>query len=123
MLGGLLRTICWLDRAQSRHAEFHADLVAVSAAGSDAPVHLLYKCLFAEQCLHQVLDELDAARDCDLHTSDLFYHLDKAAEFLRRKAKNPRLGLPPELPNDPRQLTEVFKRRPALAARYAVRIR
>lgn len=109
LLGGLFQAIFYLEQARSRQAEFNADLVAVSVTGSDAPVHLLCKCLFADHCFGQVIADLEAARDNKLYTSDLFYHLDKAADYVRRRAKDPKMGLPPELPTDARKSPHVFE--------------
>ncbi|MCI0682866.1 MAG: M48 family metallopeptidase [Gemmataceae bacterium] len=109
LLAGMLEGIMFLERAMSRQMEFNADLMAVSVTGSDAPVHLLCKSYFADQCLGLVFEELQMARDHDLLTSDLFYHLDKAATHVRKKAKNPNLGVPPPLPADERDTTQVFK--------------
>lgn len=108
-MGGMLEGIFYLGQSLSRQMEFNADLVAVSVAGSDAPVHLLYKSWFGECCLRQAELDLRAARDHDLLSSDVFYHQNKAADFVRRKAKDPHLGEPPPLPADPRATTRVFK--------------
>lgn len=109
LLGGLFQAIFYLEQARSRQAEFNADLMAVSVTGSDAPVHLLHKCIFADRCFGEVIVELEAARDHKLYTSDLFYHLDKAADYVRKKAKEPRLGMPAELPADVKKTTRLFE--------------
>jgi Zn-dependent protease with chaperone function len=108
LLAGMLEGIVFLERALSRQMEFNADLMSVSVTGSDAPVHLLCKVEFADKCLGLVVEELEMARHHDLLTSDLFYHLDKSADYVRKRAKKPTLGLPPQLPADERKTTQVF---------------
>src|SRR5262249_11451661 len=81
LLAGMFMGILFLERALSRQMEFNADLMAVSVTGSDAPVHLLYNSWFGEACRQQVAT-----------------------------AKNPQLGVPPPLPEDPHRQTQVFKR-------------
>ncbi len=84
-------------RAVSREREFHADLVAVSAAGSNAIVHGLLRLNFGYQCFNQMVLDLITARDHKLYSNDVFLHQDRAAAVVRRKKKEPHLGLPPLL--------------------------
>ncbi|HEV3385544.1 MAG TPA: M48 family metalloprotease, partial [Gemmata sp.] len=85
--------------AFSREQEFHADKVAVSAAGSDASTHGLLRARFGMQCFIQAISDLVApARDHKIYTNDLYLHQDRSAEVVRRKKKEPELGLPPVLP-------------------------
>jgi len=93
----ILKTITLQDRAVSREQEFHADLVAVSAAGSDASTHGLLRARFGMQCFMQAVDDLATAIDHKLYTNDLYLHQDRAAAVVRRKKKEPELGLPPAL--------------------------
>jgi len=44
-----------------------------------------------------------------LYTADMFYHQAAAARYLRIKKKDPRLGEPPPLPDDPTETTQVFE--------------
>ncbi len=67
----LFRLIFFLDKALSRQMEFNADLLAVSVTGSDAPVHLLARSVFADACLNQSLVELHQAADHHLYTRDI----------------------------------------------------
>lgn len=83
--------------AVSREREFHADLVAVSAAGSDAVVHCLLRTEFGHQCFMQALSDLSTALDHKLHSNDMYLHQDRAATVVRRKKKEPAFGLPPAL--------------------------
>ncbi|HEV3437925.1 MAG TPA: M48 family metallopeptidase, partial [Gemmata sp.] len=87
------------DRAMSREREFHADKVAVSAAGSDASTHGLLRARFGMQCFIQAIDDLVIpARDNKQYSNDLYLHQDRAAAIVRRKKKEEHLGLPPALP-------------------------
>src|SRR6478672_2428573 len=97
ILWWILKTITLQDRAVSREQEFHADLVAVSAAGSDASTHGLLRARFGMQCFMQAVDDLATAIDHKLYTNDLYLHQDRAAAVVRRKKKEPELGLPPAL--------------------------
>ena len=81
--------------AVSREREFHADLVAVSAAGSNAVVHCLLRTDFGHQCFMQALSDLSTAMDHKLYSNDLYLHQDRASAVVRRKKKEPELGLPP----------------------------
>lgn len=83
--------------AVSREREFHADLVAVSAAGSNAVVHCLLRTDFGHQCFMQALNDLSTAIDHKLYSNDLYLHQDRAASVVRRKKKEPAYGMPPAL--------------------------
>jgi Zn-dependent protease with chaperone function len=98
VLWWVLKTITLRDRAVSREQEFHADLVAVSAAGSDASTHGLLRARFGMQCFVQAVNDLHTALDHKLYSNDLYLHQDRAAAVVRRKKKDPLLGLPPALP-------------------------
>jgi hypothetical protein len=92
-----------------RQMEFNADLVAVSVAGSDAPVHCLFKCDFSQACLQQSVNDLALATEHGLYTRDLFFHQERAGNWLRAAAKNPDLGRLPELSADASHAATVFK--------------
>jgi len=95
----ILKAIFFQDLAVSREQEFHADKVAASAAGSDAATHMLFRSRFGMQCFMQAVQDLvNPARDHKLYSNDLFLHQDRAAIVVRRKKKEPELGLPPILP-------------------------
>jgi Zn-dependent protease with chaperone function len=108
VLTGLHHAIFFIDKALSRQMEFNADLVAVSVTGSDAPVHLLAKCIYGSDTLDQALRELQAAADHKLYTSNLFFHQNHAAAFIRRRKKDPSWGELVALPSDPRRSNQVF---------------
>lgn len=108
-LQGLFRAINFANSSLSRQMEFNADLVAVSVTGSDALIHGLARLDFATEALAQAWKDLAAAADHQLYSRDLFYHQTRATEYLRVLRKDPRLGEPPALPEDPREVVQVFK--------------
>jgi Zn-dependent protease with chaperone function len=109
VLTGCFQAINFCNSALSRQMEFNADLVAASVAGSDAVVHLLARCEFAEKSMNQAMSDLAAAAHHQLYTCDLFYHQNHAARYLRQVAKDPHLGEPPPVPEDPNFTVEVFE--------------
>jgi Zn-dependent protease with chaperone function len=108
ILGLMWYVVVFFDRAMSRQMEFNADLVAVSLTGSDAPVHLLHRCYYADVCFGQAIDDLRIAMSHHLYTSDLFYHQSASGPIVRKKRKDPRLAEPAALPDDPNETTTVF---------------
>jgi Zn-dependent protease with chaperone function len=107
-LQGLFRVINFANSALLRQMEFNADLVAVSVTGSDALVNGLARLNFAADALGQAWHDLTAAGDHQLYSRDLFYHQTCAGAYLRVLRKDPHLGEPPALPDDPHQATQVF---------------
>jgi Zn-dependent protease with chaperone function len=81
--------------AVSREQEFHADLVAVKAAGSDAVGLSLMRLRFGNLCLMQAMDDLSLAAEHKLYSRDLFYHQDRSEPIVRRLRKEPELGIRP----------------------------
>jgi Zn-dependent protease with chaperone function len=108
VLEGAFFLINLLHRSLSRQMEFNADLVAVSVAGSDAGIQALYRLTFCDDVWGQAIKDLRAAADHKLYTGDLFYHLNHAANFLRKQKKQPKLGEPPPLPEDVRETPDLF---------------
>jgi Zn-dependent protease with chaperone function len=102
VLEWLYKAITLQRLAVSREREFHADLVAVSAAGSNAVAHCLLRTEFGHQCFMQAIDDLATCLDHKLYSNDLYLHQDRAAIYVRRKKKEHDLGMPPALkgPND-----------------------
>jgi hypothetical protein len=92
-----------------RQMELNADLVAVSAAGSDAPVQALARLDFAQACLQQAAQDLAVAAEQQLFTRDVFFHQQRAADFLRTVHKDPELGRPPLPPDQPSVRVQIFK--------------
>jgi len=82
--------------AVSREQEFHADLVAVKAAGSDAVGLSLMRLRYGNICLNQAIDDLALATEHKLYSRDLFYHQDRSEPIVRRLRKDPMLGVRPE---------------------------
>jgi Zn-dependent protease with chaperone function len=97
VLWQLFQVIALQSKAVSREREFHADLVAVSAAGSDAATHGLLRARFGMECFIQALRDLHTALDHKLYTNDLYLHQSRAATVVRRVKKEPELGMPPAL--------------------------
>ncbi len=97
VLEWLYKVITLQRLAVSREREFHADKVAVSAAGSNAVVHCLLRTEFGHMCFMQAIDDLATALDHKLYTKDLYLHQDRASAVVRRKKKEPELGMPPIL--------------------------
>jgi len=98
-----------LHLALKREMEFHADLVAVSVAGSDAIPQLLFKCWWAEACMQQTMAELDMAREHDLYSRDVFVPQIRAGKHLRRRQKDPNFGEPPALPDERSRTMQLFR--------------
>jgi Zn-dependent protease with chaperone function len=109
VLEGVFKAINFANSSLSRQMEFNADLVAVSVSGSDALIHALARLEFANEALMQAWRDLTAAADHQLYTRDLFFHQTRAVDYLRTLQKNPRLGEPPSLPDDPQQSVQVFQ--------------
>ncbi len=100
MLEWCYKAITLQRLAVSREREFHADLVAVSAAGSNAVVHCLLRTEFGHQCFVQAINDLATALDHKLYSNDMYLHQDRAAAIVRRKKKEAELGMPPVLNTD-----------------------
>jgi Zn-dependent protease with chaperone function len=98
MLSSLYRGITLAHRSVQRQQEFNADDMAVSAAGSDAIVHSLCRLEFASEALDTAARDLHTAADHEVFSADLFFHQSASAKWLRQRRKEPKLGLPPELP-------------------------
>jgi Zn-dependent protease with chaperone function len=104
-VGWLIRLPLWLtyrafarlQQELAREAEFHADRVGASLAGSNASVHALYRSRFADETFGMALADLRKAADHKLYTADLYYHQHAAGDILRRKKKDPEYGRPPKL--------------------------
>ena len=107
-LQGLFRVLNFANSALSRQMEYNADLVAVSVTGSDALVHGLARLNFAGDALGQAWADLTAAGDHGLYTRDVFYHQSRAMAHLRAQRRDPHLGEPPPLPEDPAAVVQVF---------------
>ncbi len=109
VLEGFHYLITLLRLSLSRQMEFNADLVAVSVAGSDAGIHALYRLTFCDQTWEQAINDLRAASQHEMYSSDIFVHLNHAANYLRKQKKDQKLGEPPPLPEDVRDTPDLFK--------------
>jgi Zn-dependent protease with chaperone function len=105
---GLFYAINFFDKSLSRQMEFHADLVAVSASGSEAIVRALARFDFALEALEAAAVDLKLAADHDRYSRDLFFHQREAVERLRQQRKDPQLGKPPPLSENPESAPELF---------------
>lgn len=108
---GMYRTLNLLQSSLSRQMEFHADRVAVSAAGSAAIVHALYKLDAASQAFGFAVNQVRAAFDHHLYTDDIFYHQRKAYNFLKNTQENFRKDLLENVLNKEKETTTyLFKK-------------
>jgi Zn-dependent protease with chaperone function len=105
----MYRGINFAHVSLSRQMEYNADLVAVRASGSDALIFALARLDFAADALGQAWADLTAAADHNRFTRDLYYHHTKAAEFLKARRNDPKLGEVPPLPETPTETVQVFK--------------
>ena len=105
----LFRGINFAHASLSRQMEYNADLVAASVTGSDALVFALARLDLAGDALGQAWTDLTAAADHGRFSRDMYYHQTRAAEFLKIRHNNPKLGEVPELPADSTQTVQVFK--------------
>ncbi|NOY93786.1 MAG: M48 family metalloprotease [Deltaproteobacteria bacterium] len=97
-----------LNAALKRQMEFHADSVAVSVSGSDSLVRALHRLVFADRALSFATEQVGHAADRGLRTDNLFLHQLAAEDRLRETARDPSLGVPPDLPAEPTQALRVF---------------
>jgi Zn-dependent protease with chaperone function len=81
----------------AKEAEFHADRVAASLAGSNAIVHGLYRIQYANETYMMAHRDLFKAADHKLYSSDLYFHQHAAGDILRRQKKDPEYGERPKL--------------------------
>ncbi len=109
LLGQVFTLVLRLHFTLAREMEFHADLVAVSVAGSDAVPSLLYKSYWGQECLEQTVLDLATARDHDLHSCDIFMHQRRAGGHLRRLHDDLFQGATPQLPDDRRKTVQIFR--------------
>jgi Zn-dependent protease with chaperone function len=108
VLAKVFNMIALQSKVVSREREFHADLVAVSAAGSDSATHGLLRARFGMDCLIQAVHDLTTAMDHKMYSTDLYLHQSRAAAVVRRKKKDPFLGLPPAIGPEGGKKVRVF---------------
>lgn len=122
-IGWILRLVVWsirsvLDtalsgvmlahRALSREMEFQADLVAVSATGSDALVHALYRLPAADEAWGQATSFIGKELDEGHATRDVFAIQTRILEHQRRILHDPDYGEVPDLPAEGRAGHRIF---------------
>src|SRR5262249_48361709 len=95
----VFKLIALQNMAVSRAREVHADLIAGRAAGGNADTGGLLRARFGMQCFMQALHDLATALDHKLYSNDLYLHQSRAATVVRRKNKEPEMGLPPAINN------------------------
>ncbi|GBD35460.1 Protease HtpX [bacterium HR36] len=108
VLGWMFLLLTLTERGLSRAMEYHADKVAVAAAGSEALARCLYKLQPGSEALENALADLYWASERNLYTRDLYYHQSRALERLRKSKNDPNYGIPPPIPQDPRQRRPLF---------------
>jgi Zn-dependent protease with chaperone function len=82
LLHGLYRGLNLLQSSLSRQMEFHADRVAVYAAGSSSIVHALYRLESAGEAYAFAINQIKSGFDHHLYSDNLFYHQREAQKFL-----------------------------------------
>lgn len=97
----LFRVVTAAERALSREMERHADLVAVSLAGSDAPVHGLHRLGPADDAMDDAMSFLKAEAGKERAVTDLFEVQSQIIEHTRRILSDPLYGEVPPLPAHP----------------------
>jgi Zn-dependent protease with chaperone function len=124
-VGWMLRIIIWsirslvetvfgwvvlAERALSREMERQADLVAVSATGSDALVHALHCLGPADSALDRALQFMESEGKAGRAVRDVLAVQDHALAQVRRILDDPHHGLAPPLPAEPER-HRLFKAR------------
>ncbi|GAB5402624.1 MAG: hypothetical protein Aurels2KO_08550 [Aureliella sp.] len=124
-VGWIMRTIVWsirslietlfgwvivLQRALSREMEFQADLVAVSATGSDAIINGLYRCQAADEDWQQSLSFAEEQAANKKKIVDIYAIQSRASELLARIMNEPDRGSVPPVENDQRATRRIFTR-------------
>ncbi len=112
-IGWIMRTIVWsiravveavfrwvviAHRALSREMEFQADLVAVSATGSDALINTLYRLQSADEDWEATMDFANAQLSKGHLITDLFDLHTRVGDHLRRILNEPTRGQLPARP-------------------------
>lgn len=97
----LFRVVMAAERALSREMERHADLVAVSLAGSDAPVHGLHRLGPADEAMDDAMGFLKSEAGKERAVTDLFAVQSQIIEHTRRILSDPLYGEVPPLPAHP----------------------
>ncbi len=105
----MFRGINFANVSLSRQMEYNADLVAVSVTGSDPLIFALGRLDFASETLGQAWNDLKTAADHGHFSRDLYFHQTRAAEYLRSRRTDAKLGEVPALPDNPNETVQVFK--------------
>lgn len=96
----LLTVVILAQRALSREMEFHADLVAVSATGSDALINALHKLRAADQGYHSAIHQYQRLLQKGKQAPDLYALQTAHIEGMRSALDDPTYGVSPTLNED-----------------------
>src|SRR5262249_23501831 len=97
------------QRALSREMEFQADLVAVSATGSDALIHALHKLAAADQSWSRAVDFANGEIREGRGVQDLFAVQSRIIERVRAVLSDPEYGVVPPIPASSPEVHRLFK--------------
>ncbi|MEM9237669.1 MAG: M48 family metallopeptidase [Verrucomicrobiota bacterium] len=98
VLDSLLSLVLLAERALSREMEFQADLVAVSASGSDALIHGLFRLPAADQAWDEAKGIIGEQLENKSKPSDVFTVQSRILELKRHILDDPDFGGVPPLP-------------------------
>ena len=102
LMESVFRVVIIAQRALSREMEFQADLVAVSATGSDALVHGLHRLQPADDDWDRSLNFADRQLGDGHRVTDLFLIQSRIGEHMQRILNDPTIREVPEIPqSDP----------------------
>ena len=105
----VFRIVVIAQRALSREMEFQADLVAVSATGSDALIHALHKLAAADQSWSRAVDFANGEIREGRGVKDLFAVQSRIIERVRAVLSDPEYGAVPPIPASSPETHRLFK--------------
>ena len=109
-LQGLFRAINFANTSLSRQMEFNADLVAVSVTGSDALIHGLAAPRFRfRRAGASVERPVGGGGPWPIQPRFVLSSKPRGGVFAPGARKNPILGQPPSLPDDPETVIQIFQ--------------
>jgi len=109
LLDTAFRLVVLAERALGREMEFQADLVSVSAAGSDAIVHALHRMGAADEAWNVAVSILAREATQGRAVPDLFTMQSRIIQHISRILNEPDYGASPKLPNERPEEHRVFK--------------
>lgn len=105
----LLSGVILAQRALSREMEFQADLVSVSATGSEALINALHKLSGADDALDRAFNFAGAEYANKTPVKDLFAVQSRTLDHLRSIYNDPHYGAAPAKTSEAAELQRVFK--------------